>query len=279
MEKEEMIIKLKNGDCYYGWLRQLNNLLDEKNLLTAEGELLTDKSDATIAKKQRILVTKGIHPELLQNLPSDVIEAKDLLDYLAAQFGSVNHLTYLSELTELKQGSLDPVPYLQKFDSTLANYRNSGGKMDYDIVILYLLKGLDPWYAPYSGPRLTKMRTSTLDRAFYNATRNGILVHFADTPKPTGYKAMGAVTEKHCQKCVDLGRSERAIGSHNIAEHRDFPSRNEKVNSNKQDKEYIYLQSTQPKVIKKNQLNTGPVYDTAANAHFFKTKPNRGRKK
>jgi hypothetical protein len=139
--------------------------------------------------------------------------------------------------------------------------------MDYDIVILYQIKGLDPWYAPYSGPRLTKMRTSTLARDFYNATRNGILVHFADMPKPTGYKAMGAITEKHCQRCVDLGRSERAFGSHNIAEHRDFPSRNEKA-------KYIYLQSTQPKVIKKNQLNTGPVYDTAANAHFFKTKPN-----
>ena len=52
-EKDESI-KLKTGTNYYGWLRQLNNLLDEKDLLTDKGTLVSKSSDPTIKKKQRI---------------------------------------------------------------------------------------------------------------------------------------------------------------------------------------------------------------------------------
>jgi len=91
-EKDEnSISKLKTGANYYGWLRQLNNLLDEKDLLTDKGTLVSKSSDPTIQKKQRILVTKSIHPDLLQIIPNDVIEAQELLDHLAAKFGSVNY--------------------------------------------------------------------------------------------------------------------------------------------------------------------------------------------
>jgi hypothetical protein len=38
-EKDESI-KLKTGTNYYGRLRQLNNLLDEKDLLTDKGTLV-----------------------------------------------------------------------------------------------------------------------------------------------------------------------------------------------------------------------------------------------
>jgi hypothetical protein len=203
----------------------------------------------------------------------------------------VNYLTYLSELTDLKQKALDPAEYLQDFDTTVSNYRNAGGLMKYDLITLYLLKGLDPWYAPFSGPRTTLMRTSTLDKDFFNATRNGILMHFADTPKPLGYRAMGANGPvKHCQICEDAGKSERAIGSHNISEHRDFPPKGDNDKSNKKDKHYhknSIKNTLNNKYQKDNTENTnytantatqkshpntnGPVYDTAANSHFFRT--------
>ena len=168
-EKEDS--KLKNGTNYYGWKKSLFNALDEKDLLNDKGELAEDSADsdkqAKLAKQQRIMIVQRLHPDLLEDIPDDIKEAKQYLDHLHARFGSINYLTYLGDLKNLKQsGALDPSIYINTFDKLLAKYRNSGGKMEYDMVNIFILQGLDPWFAPYSGPRTTMMRSKTVDKAF-----------------------------------------------------------------------------------------------------------------
>ena len=41
-EKDDTTIKLKNGTNYYGWIKQLFNSLDDKDLLTEKEELSSD---------------------------------------------------------------------------------------------------------------------------------------------------------------------------------------------------------------------------------------------
>ena len=241
--------QLRDGSNYHGWLRQLQNNLDEHDLLADDGITLKTEDDKTaqkaLAKKQRIAVTNAIHPDLLEDMSRDIFEAADLLAHLNAIYGSINHLTYLSKLKNLKQTGIDPEPYILLFDKTFfAKFRNAGGKMDYAMVTLFLLEGLDSWYAPFSGPQTTKMRTQTVDKAFFDTTKQGILIHYADTPHPQK-RAMAATasTKKHCSKCAAMGRSERAITSHYTASHKDFPPRNkvvrqDKVVDNKDGKNY-----------------------------------------
>ena len=113
------------------------------------------------------------------------------------------------------------------------------------------------------------MRTQTVDKAFFDTTKQGILIHYADTPHPQK-RAMAATasTKKHCSKCAAMGRSERAITSHDTASHKDFPPRNkvvrqDKVVDNKDGKNYCMSASSTP----------NGVWDPGATTHFWKTKP------
>lgn len=274
-EETDKVTKLKDGNNYHGWLRQLKNHLDGQDLLANDGTLLTDSDDKKqikLEKKQRIAVTAAIHPDLLEDISDDIVEAQDILSHLKAIFGSVNHLTYLSKLKNLKQSGIDPGPYITLFDKTFAKFRNAGGKMDYSMVTLFLLEGLDPWYAPFSGVQTTKMRTQTVDKSFFDATRNGILVHYADTPHPSGRAMAATQGEKKCSICEEMGRSDRAIHSHNTEAHRDFPPKinknKQKGAENKEGKNYALFTSTETK-------SSTPVWDPAANGHFWTTKPTK----
>jgi hypothetical protein len=240
------------------------NILEEQDLADDKG--LTESTDSKISKKQKILVTKAIHPNLLQNIPMDVNSAVDLLAHLKAIYGSIDHLSYLKQLQNLRQIGLDPAVYIQTFDHIYSSFTNSGGSITAQMATLFLLGGLDPWYAPYSGPRQTSMRTLTVDRAFLEATKRGILIHYADTPKPaTTTKAMlgterampGSPTKsngKFCQKCKDSGKRDYVIRSHHTKDHRDRPIIKD---ANKEHSNYT----------------SSPIYDTAATSHFFTTKP------
>ena len=64
-KEEDKSTKLKDGSNYHGWLRQVLNLLDEKDLLDDQGNLLKAKTDKlelpAILKKQRIFQGRYSH--------------------------------------------------------------------------------------------------------------------------------------------------------------------------------------------------------------------------
>jgi hypothetical protein len=107
------------------------------------------------------------------------------------------------------------------------------------------------------------------------------------------YKAMSALEEddlspiRRCTKCVALGRSERAIQSHHTNDHREFPKGKGKGKGenkeNKSSQEYlspVLSPKTTCEVKTVIQPSTeDPVWDTAANDHFFKTKPSNYQNK
>ena len=275
-KEDDKSSKLKDGSNYHGWLRQVQNLLDEKDLLDDQGNLLKEKTDKlelpAILKKQRILVTKHIHPDLLEIMPTNLREAKEILDYLKTKYGMVNHLEFLAQLKEMKMSTLDPKSYLNDFDKTYAKLNQSGGNLDLNMVTLFLLGGLDPWYAPYTGPRVTAMRNTTVNQKFLDDTKEGIRIHYADTPKPQNFKANNASHErgkqnkpkfvkKHCEICKEMGRNERAVASHTRDEHRDIPPRTRQVKT--------YHQEEAIKEDANYFFNTQTIYDTAANKKSF----------
>jgi hypothetical protein len=120
------------------------------------------------------------------------------------------------------------------------------------------------------------MRNTAVNQNFLDDTKEGIRIHYADTPKPQNFKANNASHErgkqnkskyvkKHCEICNEMGRSERAVASHTRDEHRDIPPRTRQGKP--------YHQEEEIKEDANYFLSTQTIYDTAANSHFFRDRP------
>jgi hypothetical protein len=238
---------LQGKSNFLGWYRYIVSELVDEGLATNKNNQISITEGKEKEAKSRLKKTLSL--QVMGNAPMDQ-DALKILNWFKTKWGYHNPLDAKKAFREFKMIGINPHYYLDKFDELTVSILVSGGTITEEDKCTTLLDNIHPLF--YSDYIRTKRKiligTAAIDSTTTDELRNDLVEFWTNTPEETRKKfapvaRKSAWEPRLCKDCQE--HRPKIANTHNTDKCR-------------------YLENKPP---------VKPYFDTGANQHFFRTKP------